>query len=340
MKNNIQIITYYDDEYPPQLRQIKDPPAALFVKGNFPEMANQPVVSMIGTRTCTEFGEKLAAGLAYELAQADFVVVSGMAMGIDAYSHKGALLAKGKTVAVLASGVDKPTPYCNKPIYDRIISSGNGAVISEFLPGTDIKQFAYHQRNRIVSALSQAVLVVESGFGGGSMITVDHALAQGRPVLAIPGAPGSPASYGTNELIRTGALLCRGSLDIIEEFERLLSKSLPRPARKANIPDTDPLAKLEPRKQKKAPSKKEKAEPLQKEIPVGEAPKKQSLSVRELLTDEEQTVVDALADGALAADTVCDILGISFPMAVSVLNSLELKGYAEALPGGQYKLID
>ncbi len=340
-KNGIKIITYYDEAYPSQLREIEEPPAILFVKGELPPMRSCPTLGIVGTRECSPYGGKFAAGLAYELAQTGFIIVSGMARGIDTFAHKGALLAGGQTVAVLPSGVDIVTPSSNSELYARICDSG--AVISEYLPKTQCRPYNFHLRNRVISGLSQGISVIETGLKGGSMITVRHALEQGKMIFAVPGSPGSKTSEGTNRLLRDGATLCTGSEDVISEYEIFFGQKFERPKRsaKVSVPAEAPLSQS---------VKKPVSAPKKAKIPTENKPRESKLETASApvpkpvlycaLTEKEELVINALKDGPLSLDAVCDITGIIFPQAVSILNGFEMNGYVESLPGGSYKLKD
>ncbi len=336
-KNGIKIITYYDETYPSQLREIEEPPAILFVKGELPPMRSCPTLGIVGTRECSPYGGKFAAALAYELAQIGFIIVSGMARGIDTYAHKGALLAGGQTVAVLPSGVDIATPSSNVELYARICDSG--AVVSEYLPKTQCRPYNFHLRNRVISGLSQGISVVETGLKGGSMITVRHALEQGKMIFAVPGSPSSKTSEGTNHLLRDGATLCTGSEDVISEYEIFFGQKFERPKRSAKISETvhvpEPQKTKEPAPKKARPAPVKASEEKKPESVASPIPKPILYCA---LSEKEELVLNALKDGPLSVDAVCDITGIIFPQVVSILNGFEMNGYVESLPGGNYRL--
>lgn len=214
-KLNINVITLDCDEYPNELKNIFDPPPVLYVRGDI-KPQDHLAVAIVGSRNATSYGRHMAEKISYELAQKGVTIVSGMARGIDSFSHKGALKAKGRTIAVLGCGINIPYPKENEKLMYEIIE--NGAVISEFplnyapLPGN------FPARNRIISGLSLGVLVVEAGIKSGSLITVKFALEQGREIFAIPGNATSAYSKGTNELIKQGAKLVNSVNDILEEF--------------------------------------------------------------------------------------------------------------------------
>ena len=214
-KSNIQLINITDENYPELLKEIYDPPITLFCKGNI-KLLNQKAFSIVGCRNATSYGNLMSKEIAYKLAKENILIVSGLAKGIDASAHKGALLANGKTIAVLGCGVDIPYPFENIELYKEIIQKG--LVISEYIVGTKPEAGNFPARNRIISGLSKGLLVVEATNKSGSMITVDFALEQGRSVYAIPGNINSKNSSGTNELIKQGAKLVTSYEEILEDI--------------------------------------------------------------------------------------------------------------------------
>lgn len=211
----IDYVLYDEPAYPEMLRGIFDPPPGLFVKGTLPP-ADALAVAIVGSRRPTPYGLAVAEKMAGELARAGVVVVSGMARGIDSSAHVGALSAGGPTVAVLGCGVDVVYPRENQRLMEKIMAGG--AVLSEFAPGSPPEAWHFPVRNRIISGLCKATLVVEAGERSGALITADCALEQGRDVLAVPGNIGSPLSKGPNRLIKQGARLVEGVEDILEEI--------------------------------------------------------------------------------------------------------------------------
>lgn len=214
-KLNIRIVTYRDDEYPQNLRQIYDPPAVLFVRGSILE-EDRFAVAIIGTRKASEYGRSMAQKISRDLSNRGLCIVSGAARGIDTVAHTAAVQAGGRTLAVLGSGVDVPYPYENRGLLNKIAESG--AVISEFAPGTRPDAWRFPVRNRLVSGLSLGVLVVESQSVGGAMITATIAGEQGRDVWAIPGGTDSATSEGPHRLIKDGAKLVESAEDILQEL--------------------------------------------------------------------------------------------------------------------------
>ncbi len=214
-KNNVRILTLDNPDYPEGLKQIHGAPVILYVKGDL-ESADKYAIAMVGSRRSTDYGRHVADGMAYKLASSGLTVVSGMAMGIDTISHKGALKAGGRTIAVLGSGIDVPYPASNRGLMSAIASSG--AVISEFPFGTQPNKENFPRRNRIISALSLGVIVIEATLDSGSLITVGYALEQGKEVFAVPGQITSMNSKGTNSLIKKGARLIDRAEEVIDEL--------------------------------------------------------------------------------------------------------------------------
>jgi DNA processing protein len=206
--------------FPARLAEIYDPPFGLFLRGDpdaLARIAEVPTVAVVGSRKATTAGLAFARALAHDLAERGAVVVSGLAAGIDAAAHEGALDAGGVTIAVLGTGVDVVYPRRNRGLAERILARG-GLLASEYWPGTPPAPWRFPARNRIVCGLSQAVVVIEAGRRSGALITADFALEAGRPVLAVPGPPAAESSAGCNGLIRAGAALCEGAEDVVAEL--------------------------------------------------------------------------------------------------------------------------
>ncbi len=210
-----EIITWADEEYPPALKQIADPPLLLYARGNV-KVLSRHAVAVVGTRRPTPYGLQVTRRLAKDLAERQLVIVSGLARGIDSAAHFGALDAQGVTVAVQGRGMDEIYPAENKKLAEKILESG--AVISEFPLGTGPMPENFPIRNRIISGLSLGVMVVEASEYSGSLITARLATEQNREVFAVPGNVTSPQSLGPNYLIKQGAKLVDQWMDVIEEF--------------------------------------------------------------------------------------------------------------------------
>lgn len=211
----ISLVCYNDANYPARLRTIADPPPLLYVKGELNGVDDR-AVAIVGSRSASDYGRRVAHDLARGLAAAGFTVVSGMARGIDGMAHETALNSGGRTIAVLGSGVERAYPPEHEKLYQRI--SANGAAISELPIGTRPVAFNFPARNRLISGLSLGVVVVEATEKSGSLITASLAVEQGREVFAVPGEVGSSRSRGAHRLIRQGAKLVENVDDILEEI--------------------------------------------------------------------------------------------------------------------------
>lgn len=231
-KNNINIISIDDEEYPKILKEIYDPPISLYVKGETQNLKENNI-AIVGCRDCTEYGKKSAKYFSYNLSRNGINIVSGLARGIDSYAHYGSICAKnvtkseqknlesgeliqkcGKTIAVLGNGLNTIYPKENQIIADEIIRSG-GTIITEYPCGTKPEKMNFPARNRIISGLCKGIIVVEAKEKSGTLITVDFALEQGRDVYVVPGNINSINSVGTNELIKQGAKIVTSYLDIV-----------------------------------------------------------------------------------------------------------------------------
>ena len=216
-KNNIDIVTINDKEYPDKLKVIYDSPIVLYIKGN-KNILNEKSIAIVGARECTKYGENIARKLAYNLSVNNINVISGLARGIDSFAHKGSIMANGKTIAVVGSGLDMVYPKENEGLFNEIINK-KGLVISEYIIGTKPIAKNFPRRNRIISGLSNGVIVVEAKEKSGTLITVDFALEQGKNVYAIPGNIDNKNAFGTNNLIKQGAKIVTNMQDILEDFQ-------------------------------------------------------------------------------------------------------------------------
>jgi len=214
------LLSLSDPDYPALLREIPSPPPLLYGQGD-PLALALPAIALVGSRSASQGGLETAARFAAELAAGGFAIVSGLALGIDAAAHRGAL-AQGITVAVVGCGVDRIYPRQHQALWQEIVAAG-GAVVTEFPPGTPPRAEHFPRRNRIISGLSLGVLVVEAAVRSGSLITARQALGQGREVFAIPGSIHSPLARGCHQLIREGATLVETTADIVAELGGLLA---------------------------------------------------------------------------------------------------------------------
>jgi len=218
-KEKISMITFDFPEYPSLLKEISNPPYLLYIKGKTDAINSAPLISVVGSRKYTSYGSQIAKSFSRELANSGFTVVSGMAIGIDTFAHRGALEAGGKTIAVLGNGLDDLSlyPRNNFNLSREIIE--NGLLLSEYPVGIKAGPLTFPARNRIVAGLSRGTLVVEAGETSGALITAQMALDSNREVFSVPGPIFSPQSIGTNNLIKRGAKLVLGIKDVLEEFD-------------------------------------------------------------------------------------------------------------------------
>ena len=210
-----KIITLKDDDYPRRLKDIYDPPALLYVRGEL-RREDELAVAIVGSRKTAPYGRWMTEKIGEDLARHGVTVVSGMARGIDSLAHKGAIQGGGRTIAVLGCGIDVIYPSENRSLFHQIIE--HGAILSEFPMGSPPEGGHFPKRNRIISGLSIGVVIVQASAESGSLITAGYALEQGREVFAVPGNVGAEGSQGTNQLIKDGAKLVESSDDILEEI--------------------------------------------------------------------------------------------------------------------------
>lgn len=223
-QNNVRVLFWQDADYPASLRPLRDPPILLYCKGNLPDLSRRLCISVVGTRSMSEYGKRIAYKIGYELGAAGAVVVSGMALGNDGVAAAGTILAGGSTVAVLGCGLDVTYPREHSGLFEEILN--HGAVLSEFAPGIPPEGKNFPIRNRIISGLSQGTVVVEGDLRSGAMITARTAILQGREIYAFPGNVGETNSAGTNKLISDGAAITLSARDILENYTYLYRDSL------------------------------------------------------------------------------------------------------------------
>ncbi len=325
----IRLIPLLDDDYPPRLRAIHDPPCVLFVKGTLLP-ADEQAIAIVGSRRASPYGRHVAAELAAGLAQRGITVVSGLALGADAAAHEGSLRAGGRTLAVLGGGVDIVYPPEHVELYERIAASG--AIISEAPPGAPSIRASFPIRNRIISGLSLGVVVVEAPEKSGALITADHALEQGREVFAVPGSVNSVQSRGSHKLLRDGARLVESVNDILEELgwhtppaRQTMPLAGPSWDLDGAVPpaaDPEPAPSPAPRRRPSPP-----APVLPQPVPVVTPP---------ALPPEEESVLRLLATTAKHVDNLIEESGLTPAQVNAALLMLELKGCIQRRPGNHY----
>ncbi len=216
--NQISVLLYIDEEYPSKIKEVHRPPAILYLKG---QLSSHLMIGMVGSRKATTYGKDVAFSMAKALSKEGICIISGLAKGIDASAHKGALTSNGGTIGVLGCGIDQIYPRENKQLYEEILKTPQSGIISEWPLGSAAMSYHFPQRNRIIAGLSDGVLVVEAAAKSGSLITANLALENGKDVFAIPGMITSAASVGCHRLIKDGAKLVASPNDILEEYGQL-----------------------------------------------------------------------------------------------------------------------
>lgn len=306
---DVFVITVQDAAYPSRLREIYNAPLLLYGKGAMPLFDDEAAVTVVGTRDRTPYGVQVAEELGYELAKQGAVVVSGLAKGIDAAAHRGALRAGGFTAAILGCGVDVVYPAENRRLYEDILATG--VLLSEYPPGTRPEGWHFPERNRIMSGLSLATVVVEADRDSGALITARAALEQGRDVFAVPGPIHAPQSRGCNELIRDGAGLVTCGWDILQEYHNRFAHRL--------HPDKAVLPELP-----EGGAGQEVAEAK----PVVELPVLNLAKNRGSLTDDQVQILRALdAEEGKLTDDIAEELALPVRRVLSAMTMLEIDGY-------------
>jgi len=300
-KHDAKIISYLDDEYPENLHDVYDKPVILFYKGTL-KPSDTTSLAMVGSRNVTEYGTMTALKMSEELSHKGFTIISGMATGIDTYAHQGALNAKGRTIAILGTGIDKIYPRSNVELFHKIVE--NGAVISDFTFGTPSLPENFPTRNRIISGITLGTIVIEAASNSGSLITARSALEQNREVFAVPGNVSSTRSNGTNQLIRdSAAKLVLSADDIIQEFKDRL------------VVDTEGTS-VDSKRQSKS--------------------SKKNLPKAVELTEVEQNIYDALDPEGTYIDKISIETKIEIPALLTQLLLMEMNGIIKKLQGNRY----
>lgn len=300
-KKKMALVLREDAQYPPLLRQIAHPPHLLYVYGET-DLTDRFPVAVVGTRRASAYGLTHTREIAAELAQTGVCVVSGLALGIDAAAHTGALDGGGRTVAVLGSALDKPYPQENEPLMRRILESG-GSVVSEYAPGTPPSRYSFLQRNRIIAGMCLGTLVTEGPRRSGALNTATRTLENGREVFALPGNVDSPGAQLPNMLISEGARLVTGAADILSALV-IEPKDAPKAAQAAVAPMEAPAEK-------------------KPHIPGG-------------LDETQRAICAALLAGAADFDALCAVSGLESDELGALLIEMEMDGLVTPLAGTRY----
>lgn len=350
-KHQIGILTLQDAAYPQRLRAIDTPPLVLYYKGNVLPFDSLPAVTVVGARKASAYGLTAAKRLGYQLGCCGGTVISGAAKGIDSLALQGALSADAPVAAVLGNGLDIVYPQESRGIYQDVAEKG--CLISEFPPGTPPLAQNFPQRNRIMSGLAVAVLVVEAARKSGSLITAELALEQGRDVYAVPGNIGLACSEGSNQLLQEGAYLVTSGWDLLQHYQARFPELLARrdggrqitlaprdqsreEVRRVASPVVLPAPKAAEISGQEAPSG-----AADSEKRIDNAPKRNYIDLEQVknsLTQDEQLLVELLRDGPKAVDDVMDQSQIPAARVLASMTLLEVKGYVERRPGNILEL--
>lgn len=322
-KTGITIITPEDKEYPERLLNIPDPPAVLYVKGKMADFDKLPVVSIVGPRKCSYYGEKCAYVIANTLASCGFMVVSGGAMGGDSAAHQGALDEGKPTVAVLGSGINSDYLKANSDLRARIAE--NGCLISEFPPSYGASRSSFPIRNRIISGLSNGVIVVEGSAKSGTLITARHASEQGRDVFVIPGSPSHSHYEGSNKLISDGAKMLLNINDVINEYRFLYPNIITMPSGIVSLPENDGGLTIATEQKIK-----------------GETEKPQCDTIKDdsCLSEQNKVIFNAALqfNGDFTVDDIVEHTSLDVGSVIGGLTELEIFGFVLSTCGGRYRI--
>ena len=314
-----QILTIQDAAYPGRLKNIYDPPLLLYVRGRLPVIDEEAVISAVGTRSCTPYGVKCAEKLGAGLAACGAVVCSGLARGIDTAAIRGALRGGGQVIGVLGNGLDVAYPSENRYLYEDVASAG--ALISEYPPGTAPVGRHFPIRNRIISGLAVAVLVVEAPPRSGALITAETALEQGRDVFAVPGPIDAESSVGCNRLIRDGAGVASEAWDLLREYEaRFLDRIHPEGAARR-------IRALGYQARQKKEAKPAPTEPAVLPLPTRPADEFSPL---------QRTLLTLLTEEPVQVDDLIEASGLPTRQVLSALTILELDHLVRQHSGKRY----
>jgi DNA processing protein len=342
-KQGIELLTILDPRYPDRLRNISNPPVLLYTLGQIPDFDHMAVVSLVGTRKASRSSVEIAYNLAYEMAESEILVVSGMATGIDLAANRAAIAASAYTVAVLGCGLDICYPASGRPVYEQILS-GKGCLISEYPPGTPPLGRNFPVRNRILSGLSLGVLVVAAPAKSGALITANLAADQGRDVFVVPGSISDTEFAGSNELIKQGAAPVTETADIVSQYRQRCPDFFHKSdyavrlllSRKQNARET--LVASPAPAYRSASGKKRESLPPSDEKETGEASLARHSAVLPSLSAPARQILESIAAGNTHIDTIVESTGIAPTQALAELTLLEIEGVICALPGKQFKI--
>lgn len=326
-QNEIHLLTLKDTGYPQRLRGIYDPPILLFYRGSLPDWEARPFIGAVGTRYCSQYGIRSGLRLGEQLSRCGGCVASGMAEGIDAAILSGVLAAKGSPVVFLAGGVDVIYPAENRSLYYEILSGG-GCILSEQPPGVKPAKWLFPVRNRLISGISNAVLVVEAPEQSGALITARHAMEQGREVYVVPGLIDAESCQGSNALLKTGAQIAQNGWDILESFQDCYEGLQDRTKDCTAGSNRGANSTVHHEKTARKSSKEKKVIDNSSKPPYIDVEK--NAAVR---SPGEQAIVRQLLSGPRLTDGVINDCGLPKGEALAAMTMLEIQGVLRRLPG-------
>lgn len=326
--NGWQVVPYDDPHYPERLRSVFNPPAVLYVDGELPDIDNSIVIGIVGTRRASDYAVKAADVMSRGIAERGAIVASGGALGVDTAAHNGAMLAGGKTIAVLGCGLGTKYLMENKPLRDAVVK--NGALITEFQPFTPASKYTFPIRNRIISGISLGVLVVEASVKSGSLITANYALEQGRDVFALPCSILDPAFAGTNKLIDDGAIVATKPLDLLYPYAEEYG---------VKIDEVKSVGKIMRETGDKSANVYGKARDISFDnLQAGRKKREARQKAAAELSGKTKAVFNALGEEYQSADEISRAAGLSIGEALTALTALEIAGLAASAGGKRYRL--
>lgn len=346
-KTKLNILTIRDAQYPQKLKNIPDPPVLLYYKGQLPDWESVPVIGIVGTRKASTYGLQTAKRMGYQIGKCGGMVVSGMAYGIDGLAMSGALTAGAVTVGVLGCGADVVYPRSNRALFRDVESYG--CILSEFPPGTQPARWTFPKRNRIISGLSNGVLVVEAPERSGALITARLAAEQGRDVFAVPGNVDQTGCVGSNRLLKDGAIVATEGWDVMGEYEALYPGKIredTKPSQLRVYPQelVEEITEKPMEKVAQKPGIPKKKSPLKKNLEKktidndASAPYSDVNKAPPKLTQEEQKVYSALQNGERLVDDVIAETGMTTGKILGLLTMMEIRGLVKRLPGKRIML--
>ena len=346
-EENVRILTMQDAEFPERLRNIPDPPYVLYIKGRLPAVDSEAVITIVGTRSSTPYGEKMARDIAYGIAKGGGIVVTGLAKGIDTRAAQGALLAGGRVIGVLGTGIDEVYPPFNGDLFADVAATG--ALVSEYPPKTPANKINFPARNRIMAGLALGTVVVEAPLRSGALITAHRAADYGRDVFAVPGNADSANSRGCNGLIREGASLAENAWDILGCYEELMPDRIDRtgrlkvPEEMALPEDKEQSAGNKPEQKEntsgegffklRVPVRKKKTEAEKEPLPGGELAKQLSA-----LNENQLKIVGVMTKPSMHIDYIIDLSHLSAATVLAEMTMLQIKGFVAQESGKCFTL--